>query len=99
MFEVHKAKRVPVTVIRAASGHELSNYEKAKLEQIEPGAQVNKLETVLLNGKQLQVTKDKAVNIELGEHALKPHITPADLSADDLFIIECELDENILKEV
>lgn len=99
MFVVRKTKKTPIVVIRAASGYELSNYEKSKLAQIEPGAQINKIETIALNGKMLQIGENKNVNIELGEHALKQHITPEDLSAEELFMIECKLDESELEGV
>ena len=46
MFEVKRPEEKPIIVIRTATPKELSNYEKWKLENIEEGAQVNKLETI-----------------------------------------------------
>ena len=40
--------------------------------------------------------KNKEVNIQLGAHALNPFITPTDIS-DDLFTIECSINEEELK--
>ena len=91
MIEVRKQPQKPITVIRAASGHELSNYEKHKLANIEENAQENKIECVNVNGQRLPI-ENKEVNIELGEFAFKNTVTAADLSADDLFLITCELD-------
>ena len=39
MFDVRKPKQKPIVVIRAATGAELSNYEKHKLANIEENAQ------------------------------------------------------------
>ena len=97
MFEVNRAKKTPIVVIRAASGHELSNYEKNKLAAINPNAQENKIETVSINGQQIQIDSNKCINLELGDHALKPYITPADLSPEECFVMECNIDELILK--
>ena len=91
MIEVRKSNQNQnVAVIRAASGHELSNYEKWKLERIEENAQENKLEAVNINGQRLQI-ENKEVNIELGNLASKDIIKPDDISTD-LFYIQCELD-------
>ena len=46
MFEVKRPEEKPIIVIRTATPHELSTYEKWKLENIEEGAQVNKLEMI-----------------------------------------------------
>ena len=45
-----------------------SNEEKVKLAGIEAGAQVNKLESVKVNGTALDIT-EKAVNIDLSDYA------------------------------
>lgn len=45
-----------------------SNEEKVKLTGIEAGAQVNKLESVKVNGTALDIT-EKAVNIDLSDYA------------------------------
>lgn len=96
MIEIRKPEKKSIVVIRAASGHELSNYEKYKLANIEPNAQENKIEIINVNGQRLQIN-EKAVNIELGDLALKDAITPENFSTNDLFIIKCTLDEAALK--
>lgn len=101
MFDVKKPKQKPIVVIRAATGAELSEYEKRKLASIEPNAQENKLEAVSLSidgTKQQLEPLNKEVTINLGSLALKTSITDADISQDDLFIIKCELDDTILDE-
>ena len=91
MIEVRKSTKNPtMTAIRAASGRELSLYEKCKLERIEENAQENKLEIVSVNGQRLQI-ENKAVNIELGDLASKDIIKPDDISTD-LYYIQCDLD-------
>lgn len=96
MFEVQKPKQKPVVVIRAASGSELSAYEKNKLANIEENAQENKIEVISLNidgSVQPLEPLNKEVKLDLGSLALKSSITHDDISADDLFIIKCTLDE------
>lgn len=98
MIEIRKPSQKPVVVIRAATGNELSNYEKRKLKNIEENAQVNKIEVIKVNNQPLQVDPiNKEVRIELGNLAFKSKIGPDDLSADELFFIKCELDESTLK--
>jgi hypothetical protein len=81
-----------MVVIRAASGYELSNYEKHKLARIEEDAQKNKIEVITVNDKRLQIDKNKEVNIELGNLAFKDEVSLDELSKDDLFFIKCEVD-------
>lgn len=93
MFVVRKASQQPITVIRAATGYELSNYEKHKLANIEPNAQANKIEIIKINDERLQIDPvKKEVNICLGDLASKNNITAADMSTDEIFFITCELD-------
>jgi predicted metalloprotease with PDZ domain len=99
MFDVRKPTKKPIVVIRAATGNELSNYEKRKLANIEENAQENKIEVIRINDQRLQVDPiNKEVRIELGNLAFKSKVTPNDVSADELFFIKCELDEEIYKE-
>ena len=98
MFNVRRPKQKPIVVIRAATGNELSNYEKRKLATIEEKAQENKIESISLSigeNKQLITPIDKEVDIKLGSLAAKSTITDVDLSKDELFFIKCELDESI----
>lgn len=93
MFEVRKPEQKPIVVIRAATGNELSNYEKQKLASIEDNAQENKIEAISINNERLQIdTSNKEVNITLGSLAIKDKITQADISTEDSFFIECALD-------
>lgn len=101
MFDVHKPKQKPIVVIRAATATELSNYEKRKLANIEENAQENKIEVINLSiagNKQQIAPLNKEITIDLGTLALKSTVSPADLSADELFFIKCELDKNMLDE-
>ena len=94
MLDIRKPKQESVVVIRAATGNELSNYEKRKLANIEEKAQENKIEVISLNGQKLQIDAlNKEVRINLNELAFKDKITPNEISAEDLFFIKCELDE------
>jgi hypothetical protein len=98
MFEVHKHKQTPATVIRPATCSELSNYEKRKLASIEENAQENKIEIISISidgNKQRTEPLNKEVSINLGALALKSGITKEDISSDDIFIIQCELEEPI----
>ncbi len=96
MFEVKRPEEKPIIVIRTATPHELSNYEKWKLENIEEGAQVNKLEMIRVatpSKKEVFASiENKTAKIELGELALKNRITPEEISPEELFLIECSLD-------
>ena len=62
MFELHKPEKTPVVLIRAASGFELSAADRRKLDSIEEGAQVNRIEVIKVGGVALDI-EDKAVNI------------------------------------
>jgi ABC-type Zn uptake system ZnuABC Zn-binding protein ZnuA len=101
MFDVRKPKQKPIVVIRAATGSELSEYEKHKLANIEKNAQENKIEVISLNvdgNKQRLEPLNKEVTIDLGSLAQKSSVTPNEISSDDLFVIKCELDEAALLE-
>lgn len=97
MFEVKRPEEKPIVVIRTATPHELSNYEKWKLENIEEGAQVNKLEMVRVvtpsTKEAFASIENKTAKIELGELALKNNITSEDISPEELFLIECALED------
>lgn len=94
MIEIKKSTQKPIVVIRAATGNELSNYEKRKLANIEENAQVNKIEVIKLGEQRLPIDPiNKEVRIDLGNLAFKSTVKPGDLSADDLFFIKCELEE------
>lgn len=96
MFDVRKPTKKPIVVIRAATGNELSNYEKRKLANIEDNAQENKIEVIRVNNQKLQIDPiNKEVKIDLGNLAFKSKVTPGDLSADELFFIKCELEDNV----
>lgn len=102
MIEIRKPKQkscTAATVIRAATGNELSNYEKHKLANIEDNAQKNKIEVIKVNNQKLQIDPvNKEVQINLGQLAFKNTIGPTELSANELFFIKCELnDEDLLK--
>lgn len=97
MIEVKKPTQKQVVVIRAATGNELSNYEKRKLANIEENAQANKIEVIKINDRQMQIDPlNKEVKIDLGNLAFKSAIAPRDLSNDELFFIKCELDDKDL---
>lgn len=97
MIDIRKPTKKPIVVIRAATGNELSNYEKRKLANIEDNAQENKIEVIRLNDQRLQIDPiNKEVKIDLGGLAFKSKVSPAELSADELFFIKCELDEEEL---
>lgn len=96
MFDVRKPAKKPIVVIRAATGNELSNYEKRKLANIEDNAQENKIEVIRVNNQKLQIDPiNKEVKIDLGNLAFKSKVTPGDISADELFFIKCELEDEI----
>lgn len=93
MINIQKKQNAPVTVIRAASGNELTNYEKNKLASIDHGAQQNKIEVIKVNGKRVPLDTDtKVAQIDLGQLAFKNTITPAEFDSNELFFIKCELD-------
>lgn len=95
MFEIRRQEESPITVIRAASAYELSNYEKQKLTNIEDGAQVNVLEMVKIETPSKKEAyaniENKTAKIALGELAIKNEITSEDISSEELFLIECSL--------
>jgi hypothetical protein len=94
MLELRKQTKKPIVVIRAATGNELSNYEKRKLANIEEEAQRNKIEVIKLNDRVLPIdVENKEVRIDLGELAEKDKITSNEISQEDLFFIKCELEE------
>jgi hypothetical protein len=95
MFDVRRPKQKPIVIIRAASGHELSNYEKHKLETIEDCAQRNVIESIKINGVVQHIDQlNKEVDIELGNLAFKSKISDSDIDNKELFFIKCELDED-----
>jgi len=97
MIELRKPTQKPVVVIRAATGNELSNYEKRKLANIEDNAQENKIEIIKVNDQRLAIDPlNKEVRIDLGNLAFKNKVGPQELSADELFFIKCELDDQDL---
>lgn len=97
MFEVRRPEEKPIVVIRTATPHELSKYEKWKLNNIEEGAQVNKLEMIRVETpskkEALSSIENKTAKIELGELALKSTVTPEDISPKEWFLIECALED------
>lgn len=96
MFEIRRAEEKPIVVIRTATPHELSAYEKWKLENVEEGAQVNKLEMIRVETPSKKEAfsgiENKVAKIELGELALKSEVTPNEISPEELFLIECTLE-------
>ena len=99
MIKVQKPqqKNNPITVIRAASGNELTNYEKKKLASIEENAQENTIEAIRVNGKRAVVDPEtKVAQINLGDLAFRSTVSPSDLDNGELFFIRCELDESTL---
>lgn len=94
MIEVRKQnKSADAVLIRAATGHELSTYEKNKLANIEENAQVNKIEVITVNGQRVQIDpSQKEAKINVGDLAFKSVITAADLASEELFFINCELE-------
>lgn len=94
MINVYKLKERPIVLIRAATGYELTKYERYKLASIEEKAQVNKLESVSINGTPVAINPEtKDANIELGNLAFKDLVDPNDISLQELFLIECALDD------
>lgn len=95
MIKIQKQQQSgPITVVRAASGNELTNYEKKKLASIEEQAQQNKIEIIRVNGERAVVDSNtKTVNINLGDLAFKNAITSEDFDTNEYFFIKCELDD------
>ena len=94
MIDIRKPKEQQITLIRAATGNELSNYEKQKLASIENNAQENKIEIITVNNQRLPIdSTKKEVHIELGDLAFKNTVDAASISAEELFFIKCELDD------
>lgn len=95
MIEVKRPEQKSVVLIRTATPQEFSNYEKWKLENIQEGAEVNKIEVIEVsttNGSEISASvQEKVAKIELGNLALKDEITDSELSEDDIFMIECSL--------
>jgi hypothetical protein len=98
MIKVQKQQQnAPLTVIRAASGNELTNYEKKKLASIEENAQENKIEVIKVNGVRIPVDSDsKVADINLGALSFKNTVVPEDLDSNEYFFIRCELDEDFM---
>lgn len=95
MIKVQKQQpNAPIAVIRAASGNELTNYEKKKLANIEENAQENKIEAIRVNGTRIAIDPDtKVADINLGNLVFKNSINQEDLDPNAYFFIRCELDE------
>lgn len=68
------AEKVDIVSGKGLSTNDYTTTEKNKLSGIATGAQVNKIETVKVNGTALTVTS-KAVNIDLSNYALKTDVT------------------------
>ena len=95
MFEIQRQKQKPIVVIRTATSAELTNYEKSKLASVEANAQENKIEAVSLSidgNKQLIAPLNKEVTIDLGKLALESKVKPENISAEDVFVIQCALE-------
>ena len=94
MIDIKKPHKSNVVVIRAATGHELSTYEKNKLANIEENAQVNKIDIITINGQRVQIDPlAKEAKINVGNLAFKSSIGPTELSSEEIFFIKCELEE------
>ena len=84
-------------VIRAASGYELSMYEKSKLANIEDNAQENKIESIAVNGQRQQIDPlNKEVNIKLGNLAFKQQVTQNELSDERMHPVSFHQDVSCL---
>lgn len=97
MIKVQKqnSNNNPITVIRAASGNELTNYEKKKLASVEANAQENVIEAIKVNGKRATIDSEtKVAQIYVGDLAFKSTVSPEDLDSNQWFFIRCELDES-----
>jgi hypothetical protein len=95
MIDVQKQqKNKSIAVIRAATGYELSEYEKKKLEKVEEGAQKNKIESIRVDGVRVPIdsaTKTALIDLNLKDLAFKSAIGPKDIDQEDTFFIKCEL--------
>lgn len=92
MLNIQKQKSNTAVVIRAATGHELSEYEKNKLAGIEENAQANKIEAISINGQRVHLDPEhKEVKINVGDLAFKSAVGPVDIASDELFFIQCAL--------
>ena len=98
MINIQKQQDKPITIIRAATGHELTEYEKKKLAKIEEGAQQNKIEAVRVDGVKMPIdpeTKTVLIDLNLKDNlknlAFKSMINSTDIDPEDLFFIKCEL--------
>jgi hypothetical protein len=97
MFKIHKPKRRPIAIIRAASAYELTDYERRKLASVEENAQENKIETIRLNGQLLDIDpSSKTIDINLGDLAFKSEILPSDMSDDEVFYLTCDSEEELI---
>lgn len=84
----------PITLIRAATCFELTEYEKKKLEKIEERAQQNKLEAIRVDGIKMPIdreTKTALIDLDLQSLAHKDKIDSNDINPDSVFFIKCEL--------
>lgn len=94
MINIQSKQNTPITVIRAASGSELTEYEKKKLNTVEEYAQQNKIEIIKVDGKRATIdseTKTANINLNLKNLAFKSAITSEDVDSNSLFFIKCEL--------
>ena len=93
MIKVQTQETNPITVIRAATGNELTDYEKKKLANIEEQAQQNKIEAIKINGKRASIDPEtKVAQINVGDLAFKSVVAPGDIDTGELFFIRCSLD-------
>ena len=93
MIKVQKHTNNPISVIRAASASELSEYEKQKLAGIAENAQQNKIESIHVNGNRVPIdATTKAAQITLGDLAFRDAVSPEDFHEEKTFFIRCELD-------
>ena len=98
MLKIRRQENPPIAVIRAASGYELTYYEKWKLTSVEEHAQQNKIEAIKINNERVPIdSATKTVNIELGDLAFKSTVSPQDINNNELFFIKCTLDESLLQ--
>jgi hypothetical protein len=72
-------KKLLTVFVKQRTGYDLSqndyvNADKSKLTAIEAGAQVNKIETIQMNGTSQSIA-NKTVNLDLSKYALKTDLT------------------------
>lgn len=94
MIKIQKQQSTPLTVVRAATANELSEYEKTKLASVEEKAQQNKIEAIEVDGKRAKInkeTKTATVDLGLGNLAFRK-VAKHKLDTDDLLFIKCEID-------